>query len=232
MSIRRWSLWLPNGLLMVIFLTGVLLPPYLIGVKPRPDEVFSYAGTFTFMVNIFMPLVGGILAADRLVRDSKNGVDELLRITPLPRWSYLLGKYLGVLASVCLPALLTDLAQGGIMVVQGVSPNILAAMTAAFAGINLPAYAFVVAFSLVCPLFLPVRVYQVLFTGYWFWGNYLSPEVIPTLNGTLLFGDGGPNYIFASSPTTALANFAVLALCAALALLGGERILNRRSQRA
>jgi len=52
------------------------------------------------------------------------------------------------------------------------------------------AFAFVVAFSIACPLFMPVRVYQVLFVGYWFWGNYLSPEVFPTISGTLVVPSG------------------------------------------
>jgi hypothetical protein len=33
-------------------------------------------------------------------------------------------------------------------------------------------------------------VYQVLFTGYWFWGNFLNPAALPTLNGTVLTPSG------------------------------------------
>jgi hypothetical protein len=33
---------------------------------------------------------------------------------------------------------------------------------------------------------MPLRVYQVLFTGYWFWGNLLSPKAFPTISDTVL----------------------------------------------
>jgi hypothetical protein len=56
--------------------------------------------------------------------------------------------------------------------------------------ITVPAYLFIGAFSLACPAVLPVRVYQVLYSGYWIWGNYISPGFIPTLNGTLLTASG------------------------------------------
>src|SRR6185436_5849652 len=70
------------------------------------------------------------------------------------------------------------------------APEILVAVPAAFAAITVPAFAFVVAFSIACPLFMPVPVYQVLFTGYWFWANFVPPALFPTLNGTLVTPSG------------------------------------------
>ena len=82
MSIRRWSLWLAFGLLMVLYLTSMLLPArYGWGQLPAEHEILSFVATIAFMLNLFMPVVGGILVADRLVRDQKLGVDELLRST-------------------------------------------------------------------------------------------------------------------------------------------------------
>ena len=40
---------------------------------------------------------------------------------------------------------------------------------------------FVVAFALACPVVMPPAVFQILFVGYWFWGNYMSPDIVPTL---------------------------------------------------
>jgi hypothetical protein len=40
------------------------------------------------------------------------------------------------------------------------------------------------AFSLACPLVIPLRICQVLFTGYWFWGKLISPKVFPTISDT------------------------------------------------
>ena len=68
----------------------------------------------------------------------------------------------------------------------------MAASAVAFVCVNLPPLAFVAAFSIACPAVLPVRVYQVLFTGYWFWGNFLSPKVLPTISGTVLVASGLP----------------------------------------
>jgi ABC-2 type transport system permease protein len=73
---------------------------------------------------------------------------------------------------------------------QGMPVAFLGYTWLAFLSISVPAYAFITAFSLACPVLMPVRVYQVLFTGYWFWGNFLNPEAIPTLNGTLLTAGG------------------------------------------
>ncbi len=38
---------------------------------------------------------------------------------------------------------------------------------------------------------LRVPIYQFLFVGYWFWGNILSPRVLPTLTDTWLNPIGG-----------------------------------------
>lgn len=247
MSIRRLSLWIIFGILMVFYLTSWLGPPDLAGQIPDEHEVLSFVGTFAFMLNLFMPVIGGILVADRLVRDRKLGVEELLHSTALNRWSYLSGKYFGALFSITTPVLLTGLLFGFMVAVSGGPLSTIPAMLLAFLTINLPAYAFITAFSLACPLFIPVRVYQVLFTGYWFWGNYLSPQVMPTLNGTYLtangefvlyslfggfFQSGGPNYIPLINPADAAINLAALAACAGLALLASERWLAWQADRA
>ncbi len=246
MSIRRLSLWLTFGILMVPYLTSAFSPPALTERLPAANEVVSYAGTFAFMLNLFTPVVAGILVADRLVRDRKTGVDELLRSTALPRWAYLAGKYAGALLSVVAPVLLCSLLFGLLTVASGAPLGLLPAMALTFLGINLPALAFVTAFSLACPLIMPVRVYQVLFTGYWFWGNFLSPEVLPTLNGTYLsasgvfamqglfgdvFGGGGPIWTGEVGRVDAWLNYAVLAACAAAALFAADRYLAWRARR-
>jgi ABC-type transport system involved in multi-copper enzyme maturation permease subunit len=245
MSIRRWSLWLPFGILMALYLTSLLIPPDMADKVPTRNDVLPFAGTAAYMLNLFMPVVGGILAADRLVRDQKFGFDELIRSTALSRKSYLLGKYLGALFSIATPVLLTSLLLALYWAAKGADLSIIPAMLLSFLGINLPAYAFIVAFSLACPLFIPVRVYQVLFTGYWFWGNFLSPNVIPTLNGTFLtpsghfvlysffkgfYGGGGPDYISLTSRMDAFINLAVLGACILLALVLMDRLLARQAR--
>ncbi len=247
MSIRRRSLWLAFGILIVLHLTQILTPPDLVNQMPTGQTVLSYAGTVAFMLNLFMPVVGGILAADRLVRDRSIGVNQLLNSAPLNRWAYLGGKYVAALLSICTPVLLTGLLLGILAVARGAPISLLPAALLAFLGINLPAYVFIIAFSLGCPLVMPLRVYQVLFTGYWFWGNFISPEFMPTLNGTYLtanghymlltffggfYGGGGPNYARNVTSVDAVINLAVLAAFALLALLAADRSLAWQTKRA
>jgi ABC-2 type transport system permease protein len=82
----------------------------------------------------------------------------------------------------------------------------------------------------------------VLYTGYWFWGNFLNPRAIPTLSGTLLtpggefaagafFGVGRTRMNPAHTVTEAVLNLVVLAACAALALLALERHLAHHEAR-
>ena len=110
----------------------------------------------------------------------------------------------------------------------------------------MPAFAFVVAFSLSCPMVMPPSIYQILFTGYWFWANFIPPKLFPTLNGTLLtpsgmfaqqgfFGgpvskalEGAARY----SAADAVANLSVLGLCGAAALVLLDLYLGRVARRA
>lgn len=246
MSIRRLSLWLAFAILFLPYISKMLLPPDLAGAVPTQANMLSYAGTFAYMLNLFMPVVGGILAADRLSRDQKLGVDELLQSTPLKRWTYLLGKYFGTLFSIATPVLLCSLLTSISTIISGGPLSAIPALLLAFLAINLPAYMFITAFSLACPLFIPVRVYQVLFTGYWFWGNFLSPQVIPTLNGTYLtpsglfmlhgfFGGmffGSLNWAGVYTHMDALINLLVLAGMAAAALFASNRYLAWQASRA
>jgi len=149
------------------------------------------AGEILYVLNLFTPLIAGIAAADRLIRDNSLGVRELQRSAPPKPEVLMAGKFAGVLAAALTPNLLFILGVAVWTILNGVQKAaFLPAILTGFAAITVPAFAFVVAFSLACPLLMPVRIYQVLFTGYWFWANYLPPDVFPTLNGTLLTPGG------------------------------------------
>jgi hypothetical protein len=192
MSIKRKGMWIAYGIVYAFFGMSISPSGSSDGVPlPQIQYLWSYAGQMMFMFNMFMPIVGGIMAADRMQRDFRLGVRELQNSTPLRIPAYILAKYVGVLASVLTPMLLWVLAMGFLSVGFGRAPvSFIGIMLVAFLGMGVPAYAFVVAFSLACPLIMPLRVYQVLFTGYWFWGNYLNPDFFPTLAGTLLTPNG------------------------------------------
>ncbi len=252
MSIRRPGLWIAYGLLMA-FYTGTLVLPFSDDpARVNPQNVIAlanlwqYAGEYAFQFNVFLPVVVGILAADRMQRDFRLGVRELQNSAPLSLGTYILGKYAGVLASLFLPVFVWIIALGVLLPALKLAPWQLAyALPVASLTITLPAFAFVIAFSLACPLVMPLRVYQILFVGYWFWGNFLSPEFFPTLNGTLLTAGGMLAYqgFFGGFPTISPAqleytawdaslNLVVLALCILAALSTLYVYLGQKSRRA
>jgi ABC-2 type transport system permease protein len=188
MSVRRPGFWLAYVLLSLFYVFSILRTALDYSNGPvLPDKIWAQAGHIIFIFNIFMPLLAGILSADRMQRDFATAVRELQSSTPLKSPVYIMAKYLGVLLSVLVPIFLISLVTGILLVARHLAPvEILWPMFLAFLSIAIPAHAFVVAFSLACPLVIPLRIYQVLFTGYWFWGNLISPKAFPTISGTVL----------------------------------------------
>jgi hypothetical protein len=178
-------------------------------------------------------------------RDSQLGVRELQISAPLDRTTYILTKYAGVLLSVLLPMFLWVLGLSIFSVAMGlIAPAMIGAMVVAFVAIAVPSFAFVVAFSLACPLIMPLRVYQILFTGYWVWGNFLSPQVFPTISGTLLNASGvyAQQGFFSGALSQsrdrlytapeAWLNILVLGLCIAAVLFALDRYLAWQARQA
>jgi ABC-type transport system involved in multi-copper enzyme maturation permease subunit len=248
MSVRRPGFWIAY-ILLCLFYTISILSPAMDGSEDiiPPDQIWSQAGHMVFIFNIFMPLLAGILAADRMQRDWRTGIRELQRSAPLRMPVYILGKYFGVLLSVLTPMFLLVVFTGFALIVKGLaSPALLWPLLLAFLSMAIPAHAFVVAFSLACPLVMPLRVYQVLFTGYWFWGNLLSPKAFPTISDTLLnavgqyalqaffgvYDDSTHAVIVKFAPPEAALNLLVLLLCILTALFVLDRYLRWQERRA
>ncbi len=239
MAIRRWGVWLAFAAAgMAVALTWDGTPVDMPGVTPQQWSVL-----IALIGNTLVPVVVGIVTADRLVRDRKSGVRELLFSTALSRRVYVTAKYVGVMLAAVLPALLAVLATGVVFVADGLPVGVLPRTLLPFLAINLPAYLFVGAFSLAGPEVLPLRVYQILFTGYWFWGNFVSQELMPTLNGTLLtvkgdfvasglFRLGEPMITQTHTSAEAWLNLAILSACTAGALVGVERYLAWQARKA
>lgn len=248
LSIRRPGFWVAYILLSLFYLVALMWP-----TMDKADDIIAAsqvwpeAGHTVFMYNLFMPLLAGILAADRMQRDFRTGVRELQRSTPLSQAQYLLAKYFGVLASVLTPFVLLTAISGALLVGLGFAPAAyLWPLTLAFFIIAVPAHAFVVAFSLVCPLVLPLRVYQVLFTGYWFWGNMLSPKAFPTISDTVLnavgqyplqayfdvFMDSTYKVTDPFTPLQANLNLLTLMGCIIIILAAGNWYIRRQEQTA
>lgn len=239
-------MWIAYGLLFIFYSITVMYPVPEEKVTILTDkQIWQYAGQMGFTFNLFLPVMVGILSADRLQRDFRMGVRELQESTPLQLVEYTLGKYFGVLLASLAPVLIWVWLITGLFIAFGNAPiDFFFTMTLAFFAIMVPAFAFVTAFSLACPLIMPLRVYQILFTGYWFWGNYINPEFFPTLNGTLLTVSGMYAYqgyflgfINASEPlaystSDATLNLIVLGLCIVAVMVVLNVYLQWQSRRA
>lgn len=246
MSMRRPGMWIAYGLVLLFYSITVMYPVPEEKVTILTDkQIWQYAGQMAFTFNLFLPVMVGILSADRLQRDFRMGVRELQESTPLQFAEYILGKYFGVLIASLTPVLIWLWLITGLFIAFGNAPiEFFFTMTLAFIVIMVPAFAFVTAFSLACPLIMPLRVYQILFTGYWFWGNYINPEMFPTLNGTLLTPSGMFAYqgfflgfINSTEPLTysasdATLNLVVLGLCIAAVMVVLNLYLQWQSRRA
>jgi hypothetical protein len=104
---------------------------------------------------------------------------EHARITAhnrLTNRQYVLGKYLGVTLSEITCILLMVVFTGISFFLIGFPVQIIPMGLLVSLAVNIPAVLFVNAFSVMCPSFMPVRIYQILFNGYWYWGNYLNAE--------------------------------------------------------
>ncbi len=187
MQIRRPALWLTYvcfALLIGRTVTSQLQSPYLATLH---YSMLQLIATVTLITNLFAPLGVGIFLADRLPRDRRMRVDELLNTLPGTLRMRLLGKYLGCTLATLVPAFLVYLITLSIVVWQFHTWTVIPLGLLCYAGIVLPGMLFVAAFSLACPRWIWVPLYQFLFFGYWFWGNIFPPAYgLPTLSGTIL----------------------------------------------
>lgn len=237
MQLRRRSVWLVVGLLGA-YLLALLVQQRLASGSSPAEETASWA----WIIQVLMPVPIGVMLADRFVRDGRLRVDEILDATPGGFTARFLGKYAGATAATIVPMLLTYVLGLVYLVACGLDPSTVASTAvAAFLLMNLPGLLFIAAFSVATPMIMPVPVYQFLYVGYWFWGNLVSPQIMPTLSDTWLtplgwmagrawFGiAGGP-----ASATTfdAVMSISLLLFGAAAALLAGILVVQFRGTRA
>ena len=246
MSIQRVGLWVITFLFTVFYIFMGIQSTQEIdveGLGASREDLLSQAGQIVFSLNLFFPVVAGIAAADRAIRDQTLDVRELIRSTGMPNPGYIAGKYLGVTLSLLTLSLAVILPSSLFMAVYYHWPLffVLYSLWATILIIG-PALFFVTAFSLVCPLFMPIRLYQILFTGYWFWGNFLSSNVMFTISETLLNASGRyalvgvfGNKMAGNWPEISVyqvgLNILLLIVCAFFALVGMHWILRFREER-
>lgn len=189
MQIRRRAMWIT---FFCLALLGSILGGPVATYRHLIDNPFhltllQLVAFWTSQVNSFMPIIFGIMLADRLARDRRTKVDELFITTPAALNIRLAGKYVGCVLATIIPVILFYSIGIGFILYQTQNPIILLYALETFAVIALPGLLFVAAFSIACPAIMWVPLYQFLFVGYWFWGNLLGPaQGIPTLSATIL----------------------------------------------
>lgn len=190
MQIRRISLWI--GMLLLCALVFRHFDYFYLGtgnaaVTNARASIVSWAS----VVALFFPIGAGLLLADRFTRDGKTRVDELLNTVPGPLFARLAGKYVGSAVATLVPILLIYLVGCALIVAHWNDVSAIPLACVTFALTTGVAVLFIGAFSIACTTILWPVLYQFLFVGYWFWGNFLNPKLgIPTLNGTLLTPSG------------------------------------------
>jgi hypothetical protein len=253
MMLRKRSMWIVNG--VIVLLLVLISWGSLRDVLQDPDARQSMART-AFLLQMMLPIGYGCLLADRLIRDARLGVAPLLDATPAPAPGRLAGKYLGVCAAAAVPLAVVYFGFAVLYAVTAGRPAALAWAAAGFAVVVVPAVLFVGAFALAVPLVMPAPLFRVLFVGYWFWGNLISPAAMPTTAQSVLepvggypirallgwHGDGaftpaGPvpgaslNFLRPeASPATAWLSIALLLAIAALVLAGAHAFRTRTTR--
>ncbi len=183
MQVRKRSMWIANGL--IVLLLGLLSARTLGDILHDPAAKETMAST-AFLINIILPIGYGCFLADRLIRDDRLGVAAILDATPGSAAGRLAGKYLGSCAAAAVPLAIVYFGFAALYAATAGRPVALGWAVAIFAVVVLPAVLFVGAFALVVPLLMPAPLFRVLFVGYWFWGNSISAESMPTLAQSLV----------------------------------------------
>lgn len=234
MQIRRPSLWISFGLIAVYgyFVMGGGATQLYASLQ---QELASHSLLYTVVDSVatgelILPLCVGCLLADRLVRDRRVKVDELFTTMDTPLHTRLWGKYIGALIATIVPLLLVLCFFQGYIFIVSHNLLVIPLFLFAFLVVALPGLLFVSAFSLACPMVMPIPLYQILFAGYWLWGNlFLKQQVLPTLSRTILTPSGAiiANGFFGTNtellgitpPSAAVASLVVLLSTAALVML-------------
>ena len=185
MQIRRRALWI------TFILLGLFFTQFHTWSAPRSRTASDMVIYWTGVVQTYLAVALGVFLADRLVRDRRTKVEELLDALPGTLSARITGKYLGCTLATLVPMFTVYSIGVGYILYHWHTIQILPLALATFAAIALPGILFVAAFSLACPLIMWVPLYQFLFIGYWFWGNLLPDFGIPTLSGTILTPVGG-----------------------------------------
>ncbi|MFD8560850.1 ABC transporter permease [Streptosporangium canum] len=187
MQIRRPVLWIVYGLTFAVTVAAfghTYLDLNLGGDEGRDPRLAMIASAS--LLTSLLPIVYGCLLADRLVRDRRLGMSDVLDTTPAGRTGRLAGKYLGVCAATAVPLVLAYLGRAVAYAVTEGEPAALGWAAVVLVTAVVPALLFVGALALAGPLLMPPLLFRVLFVVYWFWGSIITPSMMPTVSHSIL----------------------------------------------
>ena len=189
MQLRKPAIWIATGLPFALWALFAVLGSDSTGLQRHLSEtspklwMADALGWFTPV----LPMVFGIVLADRLVRDRKLGVAELLDATPTSGGARLVGKYLGACAATAVPVALVYLIVAVAFTVWRERPAALWWGLATFMVIVLPLLLLAGSLSFLGPQLMPTPLFRVLIVGLWFWAAATEVESeFPSFAGTVL----------------------------------------------
>lgn len=189
MQIRKPAIWIATALPYLAYLGFALLGTDTTGLPRYRQETDPKV----WMVDAlgwfapFLPMVFGIVLADRLVRDRRLRVAPLLDVTPTNRTVRLVGKYLGVCAATAAPALLLYVGVAAAFAVWRGRPAALLWGLAVLGVVVLPLLLLAGALSFLGPQLMPTPLFRVLVVGLWFWAGATEVESeLPSLANSVL----------------------------------------------
>jgi ABC-type transport system involved in multi-copper enzyme maturation permease subunit len=252
MQLRKPAIWIATALPFALYAlfaalgndsTG--LQRYQYTTSPKVWMVDAL-GWFTPV----LPMIFGIVLADRLVRDRRLRVAELLDSTPANPSARLVGKYLGACAATAVPVALLYLAVALAFTFWRDRPAALWWGLATFTVIVVPLLLLAGSLSFLGPQLMPTPLFRVLIVAFFFWASVTEVESeFPSFAGTVfsltmdyplgVFFDspnattgpaGAALDFLRPQPTTATAVLAVaLMLALAAVILAAARALNART---
>lgn len=240
MQVRRRVVWMTFALLALLYL---FVQQH---AHPRVPQVHGDAITntaFQMMIGP-LPIAVAALLADRLTRDRRTRVDELLDALPASLDARVWGKYVGSTLAIIVPFFLVYGVNVGTIIVQHRDYRLIPMALVAFVLIDVPGLLFVAAFSVACPVVLWMPLYLFLFFGYWVWGNAMDPHLMPTLSETWLapcgrnvlsgifHNDIDPVLARDRTIRDAIGSIALLLISAVIPLIAARRYLQWQRARA